>query len=218
MIVEAPRSLRRGVMALGAMAVWFAIAVAFSAQPAGRVLLEDFRSTDAGGFPIGWKGETGADSAAKRTYSVQSENGLGFLSAKHATKRVKKKIAWDPRATPIITWRWRLQAAQPGSELIAAVYVSLDTDLLVIPVSTKYVWSAVQPQGTVKEGGLFSATEMVVRSGAGPAGEWIEERVNAYEDFKRIHHHEPAASAWGISLLGGPNVEVDFGPIEAVTP
>lgn len=218
MILQQPRARRTWVTVMAAILTWFAIGTTLTAQSGGRVLLEDFRSKDAGGFPVGWKGETGADSAAKRTYSVQSENGLGFLSAKNATKRVKKKIAWDPRATPIITWRWRLQAAQPGSELIAAVYVSLDTDLLVIPVSTKYVWSAVQPRGTVKEGGLFSATEMVVRSGAGPAGEWIEERVNAYEDFKRIHHHEPAASAWGISLLGGPNVEVDFGPIEAVTP
>lgn len=189
-----------------------------TAQPTGRVVLEDFRSQDAGGLPAGWKGETGGDAAARQAYSVQSENGIAFLSSKKANKRVKKKIAWDPKATPIVTWRWRLKAAQPGTELVAAVFIALDTDLLVIPVSTKYVWSATKAKDTVKEGGLFSATEIVVRSGEGPVGEWIEERVNAYEDFKRIHNHEPAAKAWGISLLGGPGVEVDFGPIEAVAP
>ncbi len=59
----------------------------------------------------------------------------------------------------------------------------------------------------------FSSTEMVIRSGPHPIGEWVEERVNVYEDFLKIHQHEPAAHAWGISLLGGPGVEIDFGPI-----
>ncbi len=201
--------------------VWIVACVigsALAAESAGRVVLEDFLSKDAGGFPSGWKGETGGDAAARQAYSVQSENGAGFLAAQKASKRVKKKIAWDPKATPVVTWRWRLKAAPPGTDLVAAVYVSLDTDLLVIPVSTKYVWSATKAKGTLKEGGLFSATELVIRSGLQPVGEWVEERVNAYEDFKRIHNHEPAAKAWGISLLGGPGVEVDFGPIEAVAP
>ncbi|MFQ5932026.1 MAG: hypothetical protein ACE5MM_06445, partial [Nitrospiraceae bacterium] len=65
---------------------------------------------------------------------------------------------------------------------------------------------------------LFGATEIVLRTGAQPVGDWVEERVNAYEDFKRIHKHEPANEAWGISLLGGPGVEVDFGPLKVSTP
>ncbi len=46
-----------------------------------------------------------------------------------------------------------------------------------------------------------------------PVGEWVEERVNVYEDFKRIHKHEPAEKAWGISLFAGPGVEIDFGTV-----
>jgi hypothetical protein len=96
---------------------------------------------------------------------------------------------------------------------VAAVFVSLDTDLMVIPVANKYVWSTTKPTGTITEGGFFDASELVVRSGLQPIGEWVEERINAYEDFKRIHKHEPAAQAWGISLFAGPGVEMDFGPI-----
>jgi hypothetical protein len=80
------------------------------------------------------------------------------------------------------------------------------------------VWSATKPVGTIAEGGVFDASEIVLRSGAQPIGEWVEERVNAYEDFKRIHKHEPADKAWGISLLGGPGVEIDFGPIMVSAP
>jgi hypothetical protein len=70
----------------------------------------------------------------------------------------------------------------------------------------------------MKEGGFFDASEIVQRTGPQPVGEWVEERVNAYEDFKRIHKHEPADQAWGISLLGGPGVEIDFGPIAVSAP
>ena len=61
---------------------------------------------------------------------------------------------------------------------------------------------------------MFSSTEIVIRSGTESLGEWVEERVNVYEDFLKIHDHEPAPHAWGISLLGGPGVEVDFGSIQ----
>jgi len=97
------------------------------------------------------------------------------------------------------------------TEPIAAIYASLDVDLLFIPVFTKYVWSTTKPEGTLTEGGMFSGSEIVVQSGTKDLDQWFEERVNVYEDFKRIHKHEPAAKAWGISIVAGPGVEIDFG-------
>jgi hypothetical protein len=183
-----------------------------AAQPAGRIVLENFHDKDESGFPTGWRAQR-SETKAREAYSVKSDGETGFLAAKAADQRVYKKIAWDPKAAPIVTWRWRLKSAPTGTEPLAAVFISLDTDLMFIPVTTKYVWSATKPAGTTTEGGVFGASEIVLRSGAQPIGEWIEERVNAYEDFKRIHQHEPAEKAWGISLLGGVGVEVDFGPI-----
>lgn len=187
------------------------------AQSAGSTVLEDFKQVDQDGFPKEWKAQRN-EAGARQTYKIHSEGAQSFLAARKADQRVYKKMAWDPRATPVVTWRWRLKAAPADADPIAAVFVSLDTDLLVIPVATKYVWSASKAKGTVTEGGVFDATEIVLRSGAQPVGQWIEERVNAYEDFKRIHQHEPADKAWGISLLGGPGVEIDFGPIAVSTP
>lgn len=206
------------IAVLGAVILALSVRSSVAVQPGGQVMLEDFQAKDVDGFPTGWKGETGGDARARHTYSVQSENGVAFLAAKRADRRVKKKIAWDPKATPIVTWRWRLKTAPSGTDLVAAVFVSLDTDLLVIPVSTKYVWSVTKAKGTTTAGGLFGASEIVIRSGLQPVDEWVEERVNAYDDFKRIHKHEPADKAWGISLLGGPGVEVDFGPIMVSAP
>jgi hypothetical protein len=185
-----------------------------SVHSARVLVLEDYQVKDVDGFPAGWKAQR-EESRARKQYTVQSEQGMTFLAARNADQRVYKRIAWDPKAMPVVTWRWRVKRAPASAEPIAAVYISLDTDLWVIPVATKYVWSQTKEVGTVTAGGLFDAAEIVLQKGSKGFGEWIEQRVNAYEDFKRIHGHEPAPQAWGISLLGGPGVEVDFGPIVA---
>lgn len=183
------------------------------------LVLEDFRTKDAEGFPLLWDHENQrSKSKGREAYKIWSENGADYLSAKDAGQRIKKKkIDWDPKAYPVLTWRWRLNKASTGTEPLAAIYASLDTDLLFIPVFTKYVWSATKPEGTLTEGGMFSGSEIVVQTGTNFVGEWFEERVNVYEDFKRLHQHEPAAKAWGISIMAGPGVEIDIGPMIAVS-
>lgn len=182
------------------------------------LVLEDFKAKEADGFPSSWEHENQrSQSKGREAYKVQSENGADFLSAKDAGQRIKKKkIDWDPKAYPVLTWRWRLVKAPTGTEPLAVVFASLDTDLMFIPVFTKYVWSATKPEGTLTEGGMFSGSEIVVQSGTNVLGQWFEERVNVYEDFKKIHRHEPAPKAWGISITAGPGVEIDFGPLTAL--
>jgi Protein of unknown function (DUF3047) len=204
------------------LAVWLVICGGFlidgavSAQGQSLVL-EDFQAKEADGFPSNWDHENQrSQSKGRDAYKVQTENGVNFLAAKDAGQRIKKKkIDWDPKAYPVLTWRWRLQKATAENEPVAAIYASLDTDLMFIPVFTKYVWSATKPDGTFTEGGMFSGSEIVVQSGTKEVGQWFEERVNVYEDFKRIHKHEPAAKAWGISIIAGPGVEIDFGSMVA---
>ena len=186
---------------------------AFAQSTAGTIVLEDFVDADENGFPKDWDAQR-SKATAQETYTVGRKDGESFLSAKNASQRVyTKNISWDPKTHPILTWRWRIHSVPDGAEFIAAVYPSLDTDLMFIPVNTKYVWSLDKPVGSIKEGGMFGSTEIVIRTGGEPKGEWVEERINVYEDFKKIHDHEPAPKAWGISLLGGAGVEVDFGSL-----
>ena len=205
------------VVAAGLVALLMAPAGPLAAEQQ-RLVLEDFQAKEADGFPLSWDHESQrSHSKGRDAYKVQSENGSNFLSAKDAGQRIKKKkIDWDPKAYPVLTWRWRLNKAADGTEPLAAIYASLDTDLMFIPVFTKYIWSATKPEGTLTEGGMFSGSEIVVQSGT-QVGQWVEESVNVYEDFKRIHQHEPAAKAWGISIIAGPGVEIDFGPMVATS-
>jgi Protein of unknown function (DUF3047) len=207
----------RRYLAIGfVMCVSMAIAGVVSAQNQSLVL-ENFQAKETDGFPSNWEHENQrSQSKGRDAYKVQAENGVNFLAAKDAGQRIKKKkIDWDPKAFPVLTWRWRLQKATTDNEPIAAIYASLDTDLMFIPVFTKYVWSATKSEGTLTEGGMFSGSEIVVQSGTKDVGQWFEERVNVYEDFKRIHQHEPAPKAWGISIIAAPGVEIDFGSIVA---
>jgi hypothetical protein len=209
------------------IAAWTLIGIAITAMLCSGVtarviaaerlmVLEDFHANETDGFPVNWQNENGRNEArAREAYKIQAEQGRGFLAVRNADQRIKnKKIEWDPKANPVLTWRWRLHKAPDGADPIAVIYVALDTDLMFIPVFTKYIWSGTKPEGTVTEGGMFSGSEIVVQSGLIPT-EWVEERVNVYEDFKRIHKHEPAEKAWGISLFASPGVDVDFGPIAA---
>jgi hypothetical protein len=188
-------------------------------------VLEDFSRAEQDGFPVGWQASR-TESVTRKAYVVARDGEQSVLRTKgvDAQTRIFKRMAWNPKEYPIVTWRWRLvKATLLGKRpvpiepmMIAAVFVSLDTDLLVIPVSTKYVWSeSGDSVGTLKEGGLFGAAQIIVRSGwrLPEIGQWFEERVNAYEDFERIHKHEPAPQAWGISLVTGPGIELDFGSI-----
>jgi hypothetical protein len=206
-----------GLVAVAAFCLVCSFSAPVPVQSAGLLVLDEYSAKDADGFPTAWKAQR-QETKARKQYTVRTENGMTFLAARDADQRVYKKIAWDPRAMPIVTWRWRVRKAPAGADPVAAVFVSLDTDLLVIPVATKYVWSQTKDVGTITEGGLFDASEIVLQKGSRGFGEWVEQRVNAYEDFKRIHRHEPAVQAWGISLQGGPGVEVDFGPIIVSAP
>ncbi len=137
------------------------------------LVLEDFQTKDAEGFPLNWEHENQrSQSKGRDAYKVQTEDGVSFLAVKDAGQRIKKKkIDWDPKAFPVLSWRWRLQKATTDTEPIAAMYASLDTDLMFIPVFTKYVWSATKPDGTFTEGGIFSGSEIVVQSGTKAVGE-----------------------------------------------
>ncbi|RMH06535.1 MAG: DUF3047 domain-containing protein [Nitrospirae bacterium] len=178
------------------------------------LVLESFRHPDEEGFPQGWQGQT-STITAKKMYTIVEEDGAVFLRAQGANQRVyTRRIKWNPHTHPILKWRWRARTIPRNATVVAAVFANLDTDLLLIPVSTKYVWHATEAEGTVIEGGLFRPAQVVVQSGRASLGEWVEEEVNAYEDFLRIHQRKPALQAWGISLLAGPGVEIDFGPIE----
>src|SRR5438093_4295516 len=103
-----PSSRVAVIWVVGAMLLPALSGVSVIAQPASRVVLEDFRAAGVDGFPQGWKAQR-SETKARQTYTLRSEQDRGFLAATRADQRVYKRVAWDPQALPIVTWRWRLK-------------------------------------------------------------------------------------------------------------
>ena len=56
------------------------------------LILEDFQSKDADGFPLNWEHENQrSQSKGRDAYKVQTESGVSFLAVRDAGQRIKKK-------------------------------------------------------------------------------------------------------------------------------
>ena len=67
----------------------FVMQGAVSAQ-SQSLILEDFQTKEADGFPSNWENESQrSESKGRDAYKVQIENGVNFLAAKDAGQRIK---------------------------------------------------------------------------------------------------------------------------------
>ncbi|HZM35009.1 MAG TPA: DUF3047 domain-containing protein [Burkholderiales bacterium] len=132
-----------------------------------------------------------------------------------------RKIRIDPRRHPLLEWRWRLPSAAAGEPTLRetsgkspAARVSLafhgDTSKLDFEDRTQlrlakaltalglpyaslvYAWMDGVPVGTVLPSPYTKrARVIVVENGETPRGEWLLERRNVLEDYRRAFGEEP---------------------------
>jgi hypothetical protein len=173
-------------------------------EPANIRRVEDFSAFEVGTFPEGWKSRGGEGS---EVYRVRS-NKEAYLEATSVNSAVTiaKEFEYDLKEYPFLEWQWRvLELPQGGDERhkktgdsAAAVYVIFEGRFR--PNNIKYVWSASLPLGTTTESPYSGKTKIVVlRNQSSPVGEWVSEKVNVYEDYKRLFGGEPQlAQAIGV--------------------
>jgi hypothetical protein len=101
---------------------------------------------------------------------------------------------------PILEWRWRVDATydgldettRSGDDYPARIYVVAERWPSFRSRAINYVWASTQPAGATWENAFASQFRMVaVRSGQEGLGEWVTERRNVLEDFRRLHDLEP---------------------------
>ncbi|MDY6855355.1 MAG: DUF3047 domain-containing protein [Thermodesulfobacteriota bacterium] len=164
-----------------------------------RIQVEDFSLFDVGTFPKGWK-VRGGD--GKKVYAVRLDVSSceGYLEAK-ATKcavSIAKKFESNLQKYPLLTWQWRvIEPPEGGDERYkqtgdsaAGIYVIFKGSFR--PKNIKYVWSASLPIGTTLESPYNNKTKIVVlRNQSSPLNTWVCEKVNVYEDFKKLFGEKP---------------------------
>lgn len=125
-----------------------------------------------------------------------------------------RTLAVDLKKTPILCWQWRVDATvaaadmskKSGDDYAARVYLtfSVPADQLGFATRAKlalarsiygdqvpdaalnYVWDNKHPVGTLQDNAYTDRTRMLVlRSGNGQAGAWVQERRPVDKDFQR---------------------------------
>jgi hypothetical protein len=190
---------------IGARLAILALAVASTAWAAERVVVDDWRSYALGtrGIPGDWKGQ----SWGRPVYDLEvvADNGQPVLRLRSngetstITRDLRASVNLDE--TPILEWSWKVTTLPAGGnacnkstdDQAAQVYVAW----LRPPESVRsriigYVWDSTAPAGTVcKSQKVPTVTYVVLRSGADEVGNWVTERRNVAEDFRRIYGEAP---------------------------
>lgn len=209
--VQWARRLALGVVLVTAWVLLSLGAPHVAYSEASGMRIEDFSL-----FPQQWKVKDDNPRAAD-IYRVVADASGPYLTASVGDKpgvRVFKYVPWDTRSFPVVTWKWRLKSFPQDKRRSVAFYVSIHRDSFGIPTIVKYLWSTKEPAGTVRPGGFFGATEIVIQSGAAPDPDgWVTARVDAVADFERLYGEAPGPDGVGIGVTVGMGLEADIADV-----
>jgi len=179
--------------------------LAVAAWAADVVSVADWSKLPVGskGIPEGWKGgDWGSPRYDFRIADVDGERALHLKSegdSSTISREIKGKVSL--KQTPILEWRWKItKLPRRGDARKAAtddeagqIYVTWPR----FPEALRsriigYVWDTTAPVGsTFKSEKTSTVHYVVVESGPAKLGQWIVERRNVVEDFRKIYGEAP---------------------------
>jgi hypothetical protein len=179
--------------------------VAVAAWAADRVVVADWSKYPVGtkGIPEGWKGgDWGSPRYDFEIVEVDGQRALHLKSEGDSStigRDIKGMI--DLKQTPILEWRWKVTRLPRGADArksatddeAGQIYVTWPR----FPEALRsriigYIWDTSAPVGSiVKSEKTGTVNYVIVESGSAKLGQWITERRNVAEDFKKVYGEEP---------------------------
>jgi len=155
------------------------------------------------GVPPGWTHYETLGGRPAYDFTVVDSDGRRALLLKshndHST--IARELHVDLRATPVLEWSWKVIKLPAGADIRAKETSDLTAHVFVIwprfPAMLRsrligYVWDAAAPAQTVEKSRKTGTVHFfVLRSGPGELGQWLTERRNVVEDYRRIFGEEP---------------------------
>ncbi len=140
-----------------------------------------------------------------------------------------REISIDPKIYPIVEWRWKISNVyekgdvntQSGDDYPARLYITFEYDgekvgffekiqfetLRLIygqypPIGAiNYIWASHSPIGTHLPNAYTERNHMfVVQSGSTKVNQWVTERHNVYEDYKKAFGKDPPRIS-GVAIM-----------------
>lgn len=138
-------------------------------------------------------------------------------------------LSIDPAAYPVISWRWKIAhtlrkgdvTRKSGDDYPARIYITFAYDpgragyleqlkqkaaRLVygkdVPYrAISYIWASNSPAGSMAENPYTDRNMMfAVRGGDAESGQWVTERRNIYEDYRKAFGEEPTMIS-GVAIM-----------------
>ncbi len=177
------------------LAFLFAFSLAFTQAIQRVVIIDDFEK----GLRPGWEikrfeGETDyrvvkeGDNYVLRAESTGTASGLIY------------KFRYSLKEYPILTWRWKVEnillkgdaSKKEGDDYPARIYVIFPHWFPPLTKSINYIWANRLPKDSHVPNTYYSKAIMIaVESGPFRVGQWITERRDVYEDYRRVFGEEP---------------------------
>jgi hypothetical protein len=135
----------------------------------------------------------------KTKYEIVSIDGTKVLKAStdNSASVLLRELEIDLVKTPFINWRWRVEniftggineQSKGGDDYPARLYLLASDGFASWEViSVNYVWSSNQAKDTEWTNAWSAKSKMIaLRSGGAQTGQWLSEKRNIREDFKRL--------------------------------
>jgi DUF3047 family protein len=196
---------------LTALLLLLAVSAAGAADP---VVIEDWARIPVGtrGIPEGWKGQNWGSPAYDFTVvDVDGRRALWLRSrgdSSTITKDIKGRV--NLKETPVLEWMWKVVVLPEGADARRKELDDEAGQVYVVwprfPEAVRsriigYIWDSTAPVGTVIASQKNRTVHyVVVRSGRDGLGQWLTERRNVREDFKRIYNEDDDPGAVAVSI------------------
>lgn len=142
----------------------------------------------------------------RTVYEVVSEEGTRVLRAKAdgSASGLIFPLRFDPVESPWLEWRWKIDGViergdartRQGDDYAARVYVIFPHWLPLRTRSINYIWANRLPKDTQLANSYTSnAMMLALQSGNERSGEWVVERRNLVEDYRRLFGADPPGEA-----------------------
>jgi hypothetical protein len=204
--------------------------------PAGPVLsnVAAFSTLEPGtALPPAWRPWSLNRFKGPSRYDLVTDGGTTVVRARarNSASGMIQYLEVDPRETPWLSWRWKVQELAPSrssaDDSPARVVVSFSGDLDKIPFSDRifynnfrlfsgqqlpyaalmYVWGSRTPKDGIVPNRYTSRIKIIaVQSGPDKLGNWQSETRNVREDFRRAFAEEPGKIV-SIGILTETNVD-----------
>jgi len=210
--------------------IFFALLLLLLPMMASPALASDILLDDYGhGISKNWKEKS---FRGLTHYEVVEEDGQRCIKATSnaSASALYFEIDFDPKEYPFLTWRWKVsnilakgdELKKEGDDYAARVYVVFPSALFWRTKAVNYIWANKLPVGQAVPNPFTSNACMIaVRSGPDHVGQWLDEKRNLLEDYRKCFGEEPP-KAGAVAVMTdtdntGEQAVAWYGPIRLIS-